>query len=215
MDRARKGGRRSDLIGSDRMSFSVTCPSSWQSWIGYFRDQGFDCIDANLDFEPKTGGGGGAGTGSSSSSSEGDGGAVTGKVQGEEHKILADELTSQIRLSSLQRSPLLFIHAAPSTSLLGLGSSSSSPSPISILHAHLTTRPFISGLIIVENSTGEALSQAQKVGEAAGSGSGSASGSGEKILEEMKSKLGGRLLVVKDSEEGIKEGERWMVEKGF
>jgi hypothetical protein len=112
------------------------------------------------------------------------------------------ELTSQIRLSSLQRSPLLFIHAAPSSSLLGLGSSSS-PSPISILHAHLTTRPFIAGLIIVEKSAGEASSQAV-AGE-----------SGEKVLEEMSSKLGGRLLVVRDSEEGIKEGERWMVEKGF
>lgn len=123
------------------------------------------------------------------------------------------ELTSQIRLSSLQRSPLLFIHASPSSSLLGLGSSSS-PSPISILHAHLTTRPFIAGLIIVEKTAGEARAQAQRI---AGAGAGAPGGgeSGEKVLEEMSSKLGGRLLVVRDSEEGIKEGERWMVEKGF
>lgn len=106
-------------------------------------------------------------------------------------------MTSQIRLSSLQRSPLLFIRATSSSTLLGLGSPSS-PSPISILHAHLSTRPFISGLIIVEKSAGEASAQSQ----------------GE-MLEEMSSKLGGRLLVVRDSEEGIKEGERWMVEKGF
>lgn len=61
--------------------------TSWQSWIGYFRDQGFDCIDANLDFEPKSG------SGSAAPSSSGDDAgkqAAPGKGKGEEHKILAD-----------------------------------------------------------------------------------------------------------------------------
>ncbi|KAI3484941.1 hypothetical protein L1887_51831 [Cichorium endivia] len=51
----------------------------WLSWIGYFREAGYDCIQMNLAV-PETGG------------------------------DLADELHQQIRLSNLQRQPVLFVH---------------------------------------------------------------------------------------------------------
>lgn len=74
-----EGGKRRELIPV--WIFLPSCLPSWQSWIGYFRDQGFDCIDANLDFQHKSG---------SASSTGDDASAGKGPGEGEEHKILAD-----------------------------------------------------------------------------------------------------------------------------
>ncbi|WFD04767.1 hypothetical protein MVES1_000091 [Malassezia vespertilionis] len=59
--------------------------SDWQSWIMYFREAGYDCIDLNVEL-PKN---------------------PQKDVSNE--KMLADEVTEQVRLSSLQRQPVVFL----------------------------------------------------------------------------------------------------------
>lgn len=66
----------------------------WYSWIGYFREAGYDCLQMNLALPPST-------------SSSG---------QAETTSKLADELHTQIRLSNLQRQPVLFVHHSNDTS---------------------------------------------------------------------------------------------------
>lgn len=57
----------------------------WQSWIMYFREAGYDCIDLNVEL-PKE------------------------RPEGvSEEELLAREVVGQVRLSSLQRQPVLFI----------------------------------------------------------------------------------------------------------
>lgn len=93
---------------------------------------------------------------------------------------------SQVRLSVLQRSPLLFAHLK----------SSVTPGVVSILHSHLHSRPQVSGVILVakDNNTSE---------------------EDKRKLDEMSKKLGGRLLIVNDDEAGLRDSERWLIEKGF
>lgn len=57
----------------------------WFPWIGYFREAGYDCLQMNLALPPNEGGD-----------------KTTAR--------LADELHTQIRLSNLQRQPVLFVH---------------------------------------------------------------------------------------------------------
>ncbi|WFD03995.1 hypothetical protein MOBT1_002692 [Malassezia obtusa] len=59
--------------------------SQWQSWIMYFREAGYDCIDMNVDL-PKE---------------------LPEGVSQEEQ--LAREVIGQVRLSSLQRQPVIFL----------------------------------------------------------------------------------------------------------
>ncbi|EST08159.1 hypothetical protein PSEUBRA_002244 [Kalmanozyma brasiliensis GHG001] len=56
----------------------------WFPWIGYFREAGYDCLQMNLALPPQ--------------------------AEGRKTEKLADELHSQIRLSNLQRQPVLFVH---------------------------------------------------------------------------------------------------------
>ncbi|GAC94689.1 nucleosome assembly protein [Pseudozyma hubeiensis SY62] len=65
----------------------------WFPWIGYFREAGYDCLQMNLALP----GNDGSDTGSHSKSD-----STTAR--------LADELHEQIRLSNLQRQPVLFVH---------------------------------------------------------------------------------------------------------
>ncbi|WFD32520.1 hypothetical protein MSPP1_003568 [Malassezia sp. CBS 17886] len=57
----------------------------WQSWIMYFRDAGYDCIDLNVELPPK--------------------GADGAPPQDQ----LAREIIGQVRDSSLQREPVIFL----------------------------------------------------------------------------------------------------------
>lgn len=66
------------------MSVQEEHRDEWQNWIGYFRQAGYDCIDANI--------------------------ALSRKNE-ENEKSLSDEIDSQIRLMSLQRPPLLFAYS--------------------------------------------------------------------------------------------------------
>lgn len=86
----------------------------------------------------------------------------------------------------LQRSPLLFAHLK----------SSATPGIVSILHAHLHSRPQVSGVILVakDNNTSE---------------------EDKKKLDEMTKKLSGRVLIVNDDEAGLRDSERWLIDKGF
>lgn len=87
----------------------------------------------------------------------------------------------------LQRQPLLFLRAAPS--------------PVALVHAHVHARSTVSGLVIV-----------------APKGSESASNNDAAVTEKIKelsSKLGGRVVVVTDDTEGLRESERWLIEKGY
>lgn len=70
------------------------------------------------------------------------------------------------------------------------------PGVVSILHSHLHSRPQVSGVILVakDNNTSE---------------------EDKRKLDEMSKKLGGRLLIVNDDEAGLRDSERWLIEKGF
>ncbi|CAO1626633.1 unnamed protein product [Sympodiomycopsis kandeliae] len=140
--------------------------TKWYDWVGYFREAGFDCVLVNLDYTDKS-----------------------EKQTAQVKDILADELGSQIRLSSLQRSPLLFIHTSDN------GSTSKS---IDLLHSHLHSRPQISGVVIVPSQKG-----AENVVD-------------QVKMEEIKKKLGGRVLLLEsDDENALRESERWLIERGF
>lgn len=68
-------------------SSSNTGRDRWYSWIGYFREAGYDCLQMNLALP---------------NANKEAGGDVT--------LTLSDELHEQIRLSNLQRLPVLFVH---------------------------------------------------------------------------------------------------------
>lgn len=72
----------------------------WFPWIGYFREAGYDCLQMNLALPS-------------------DGDEAEAKTHEGVDKItarLADELHTQIRLSNLQRQPVLFVHHAADAS---------------------------------------------------------------------------------------------------
>lgn len=68
---------------------------------------------------------------------------------------------------------------------------------IHILHSHVHSRPSIAGVVLV-SSKGVDTSEEDR-----------------KKLDEISKKLGGRLLIVSDSQDGLRDGERWLIEKGF
>ncbi|SPC64568.1 uncharacterized protein UHOD_07430 [Ustilago sp. UG-2017b] len=71
----------------------------WFQWIGYFREAGYDCLQMNLALPP-------------SEATE------TTTYEGRDRTTakLADELHTQIRMSNLQRQPVLFVHHAADAS---------------------------------------------------------------------------------------------------
>ncbi|CAO1622330.1 unnamed protein product [Jaminaea pallidilutea] len=143
----------------------------WQDWIQYFREAGFDVIDGNVDASVK---------------------GVQLK-EGDDEKVLADELASQVRLSSLQRQPLLFAQLDPSSSIF----SSSAPNVLSLLHSHVHSQPSVSGIVLIGKRPGEGDAE------------------GQDKLKQTAEKLGGRVKVVENSEQGLRESEAWLVEQGF
>lgn len=71
----------------------------WFPWIAYFREAGYDCLQMNLALPLST-------------STE----TATHEGKDRTTSLLADELHTQIRLSNLQRQPVLFVHHAADSS---------------------------------------------------------------------------------------------------
>lgn len=74
---------------------------TWFPWIGYFREAGYDCLQMNLALAPEEA------TNADTKSHAGLD-ATTSR--------LADELHTQLRLSNLQRQPVLFVHHSADSS---------------------------------------------------------------------------------------------------
>lgn len=124
----------------------------WFPWIGYFQEAGHDCLQMNLAL-PNNDNGAGADT----TSREG-----VDKTTAR----LADELHSQIRLSNLQRQPVLFVHHAADSSPIstaqmvssyiepGKGGSSGGGGFLSKIFGGggmFGSRPAISGLVVISD----------------------------------------------------------------
>lgn len=123
----------------------------WFPWIGYFREAGYDCLQMNLALP----------------SSDKDGADTTSHADvGKTTARLADELHSQIRLSNLQRQPVLFVHHtadSSSTSTAQIVSSYIEPnssggssgggflSKIFGGGGMFSARPAISGLVVISD----------------------------------------------------------------
>ena len=99
---------------------------AWQSWIMYFREAGYDCIDMRVEVP-----------------SEHD----EGKCKAE---LLAEQIASQVRLSSLQRQPVLFLRQLADTAV---------PSYLGHGGLFTSTRGPMSGLVMLHPMSKDALSK--------------------------------------------------------
>lgn len=102
--------------------------NAWQSWIMYFREAGYDCIDMRVET------------------------ASTGANDNEKTRdqLLAEQISQQVRLASLQRQPVLFLRdnaASTVPSYLGQGG------------LFTSTRGPMSGLVLLHPPSADVLTK--------------------------------------------------------
>ncbi|KAJ1021106.1 hypothetical protein NDA16_003892 [Ustilago loliicola] len=181
----------------------------WFPWIGYFREAGYDCLQMNLALPP-------------SQASE------TSTHQGNDRTTarLADELHTQIRLSNLQRQPVLFVHhaadAAPSATSQIVSqyiepnqagkSGDGFWSKLFGGGGMFGGRPAISGLVVISDlDDASALTLFGKHPKlntliVANGGAGTAAHQGKVTVMDAQSK---------NHEKVIKDIERWLIKEGY
>lgn len=68
---------------------------------------------------------------------------------------------------------------------------------LTLLHSHVHSQPSVSGIVLIGKRPGEGDAE------------------GQDKLRQIAEKLGGRVKVVENSEQGLRESEAWLVEQGF
>ncbi|CBQ69593.1 conserved hypothetical protein [Sporisorium reilianum SRZ2] len=175
----------------------------WFPWIGYFREAGYDCVQMNLALP------------------SGDGTAADKTTA-----RLADELHTQIRLSNLQRQPVLFVHHAADASPASTAQIVSSYiepnnaqgggggfwSKIFGGGGMFGSRPAISGLVVISDlDDASALTLFGKHPKlnmliVANGGASTAAHQGKVTVMDAKGKKDDKI---------IKDIERWLIKEGY
>ncbi|PWN54469.1 hypothetical protein IE53DRAFT_407895 [Violaceomyces palustris] len=172
----------------------------WHSWIGYFREAGYDCFDTNVCM----------------SESE------LLKESKDQASVLSDELHTQLRLQSLQRAPVLFVHGSMGSSAVaaryvdpsttGGSSGRGGGSLLSKIFSSGGARPLISGLVVLSppGQASQAFSENPKLMVLL---------VGDHVSSPGGDRREGKVQTVdtsgKSQEEVIKEVERWLIRQGF
>lgn len=176
----------------------------WFSWIGYFREAGYDCLQMNLALRP----------------------AARAEGQDKEASLLTDELHTQIRLSNLQRQPVMFVHHSSdsdpnSTAQIvskyiepGQGSSSGGGFLGKIFGGGgmFGSRPAISGLVVVsdlDDATAMTLfGKHPKLNTLIVANGGASTKAAEGKVTVLDAQGKGHEKVIKDI-------ERWLIKEGY
>ncbi|SNX86873.1 uncharacterized protein MEPE_05582 [Melanopsichium pennsylvanicum] len=186
----------------------------WYPWMGYFREAGYDCLSMNLALPLNA-----------------QANVDEKSYEGAERttSLLADELHTQIRLSNLQRQPVLFVHHSadsdpastsqivssyiePAKSSSGGGSGAGFLSKLFGGGGMFGSRPAISGLVVISDlDDASALTLFGKHPKlntliVANGGANTKSHQGKITILDAEGR---------SSEKIVKDVERWLIKEGY